>query len=168
MQDTSAEIMFLKNVFVSFLLVFFSTEEVCDAASTTAFALQRVTTAISIQKLTDLNFGEAPQGDPKKEIPPGNAPNGENASFEVSGEGNRSYMIVLPSNNQIKMTLAHDESLFPVKEISVDDFRSNPSEQGSLGSMGKQTLYVGATRAPLATNQAPGSYRGAFVVTVVY
>jgi len=126
------------------------------AASATANATQTVIAAIAITKVTDLDFGSAPQGDPQKTVAPA-----AGASFSITGAPNTAYTITVPSDGTVTMANGGNT-------IAVDSFTSSPSATGTLDGAGAQTLRVGATRAALAGNQAVGSYTGTFTVTVVY
>ncbi|MEK6706935.1 MAG: DUF4402 domain-containing protein [Bdellovibrionota bacterium] len=135
-------------------------------ANTAANALQVVIAALSIAKVSDLDFGEAPQGSPGKIVTPGTMENVENASFDVNGEPGRSFVIGLPANGSIKMLINGGGA--PEKEIAVSDFQSFPSSSGTLGIDGKKKLFVGAARGSILGNQTAGAYSGAFSITVIY
>ena len=136
------------------------------AASAIGRAVQVVVASLTISKVSDLDFGTAPQGDIAKTVAPGAAENAENASFDVVGNANAVYNITLPADGTIKMVTAGGGA--PDKEISVDGFASFPAASGTLDVAGKQLLLVGATRAALLANQTPGNYAGDFTVTVAY
>lgn len=135
------------------------------SATATAQSLQTVFSTITIQKNSDLNFGEAPQGDPEKTVLPGRAENFENASFEVFGDKGSTFTIILPTDNIIKMIL---DTGGPNKEIPVNKFSSYPQSQITMGSQGQEHLFVGATRAKLSPTQKPGKYIGNFTISIVY
>jgi len=82
------------------------------------------------------------------------------ASFTVTGDGTRTYVITLPA---AATTISNG-----VQTMNVDTWTSNPSGTGTLAA-GTQTLNVGAT-LNVAGSQAPGTYvSGAdFTVTVNY
>lgn len=83
---------------------------------------------------------------------------GAAAQFAVSGDANLTYAISLPAAG----TLVNGAN-----SMAVSTFTSSPSPTGTLGAGGTQTLSVGAT-LNVGSNQATGSYSGAFDVTVNY
>ncbi len=138
-----------------------------NAASTTADALQIVTAAISIVKVSDLDFGTAAQGAVAKTVAPGAAEDAENGSFTVTGTPAAAYTITLPANSIVVMQTGAGGAN---ETIAVDSFLSFPAAgaNGVIGGAGTQLLLVGATRAALGAAQVAGSYIGAFTVDVVY
>jgi hypothetical protein len=82
------------------------------------------------------------------------------ASFTVTGEGNSTYSITLPSS---AITLTS-----PSGTMSVQNFVSTPSNTGTLSS-GTQEIKVGAT-LNVSAAQAAGTYTNAsgLFVTVNY
>jgi hypothetical protein len=138
------------------------------AASDTAQALQIVETAISIAQTSDLQFGTANQGDAVKTIAAGTSEGAENASFTISGEPNKSYVITLPANGDV--TMVTDGGGVAAKEINVTDFTSYPAAgaNGVIDATGQQKLYVGASRDAISLSQQSGSYADTFTVTVLY
>ncbi len=136
------------------------------AAQSIAQALQKVIAKLDIAKVSDLDFGEAPQGDVAKTVAPGASENGENASFNVVGEPDRTFTISLPEEGTVK--LETDGGGAANKEIAVSSFASFPATTGQLSASGSQMLFVGATRAALLDNQQTGSYSGSFTVEVIY
>lgn len=142
--------------------------EVAQAASDTAQALQIVQAAISIAFVSDLNFGTAVQGDAASTVAPGAAENADNASFLVTGEPALAYTISLPANGIVVMTTG--AGVAANEQIAVNNFVSNPAAgaNGLLGAGGTQSLFVGATRAALLATQVTGSYSDTFTVDVVY
>lgn len=85
---------------------------------------------------------------------------GAAAQFIVSGDANATYAISLPGPGEVSLASGSNN-------MAVNNFTSSPSLTGTLGAGGSQTLSVGATLS-VGSNQAPGSYSGAFVVTVNY
>ena len=118
-----------------------------------------VVSAIHLFKQRDLDFGEALQGDPAKQVS-----TTEGAEFSVVGEPHRAYSILIPSSIVLK-TAGGDS---PSEQIQVTNFQSSPENQGKLDCDGKQTLRVGATRAALLQTQKSGNYLAPFTVTVLY
>lgn len=141
-------------------------ERAALAATDSVNALASVISSIALQGVSDLQFGEGIQGDSAKIVDPGNAENGENASFRVTGEPNRSYNIVLPSDGTVEMIVGAGDT--DDKKIAVDQFSSFPSGTGTLDDQGEQLIFVGATRAALRASQEAGEYSGSFDVTVNY
>lgn len=135
-------------------------------ASSTGESRQKVIRSISIANISGLDFGVASAGDRAKTIPPENRETPENASFQVTGERHTMYFIHLPPDQSIEMSTSGGGARN--KKIPVDLFKSNPVRFGVLDHSGKQTVFVGATRAELLTDQEAGDYVGYFTVTVVY
>ena len=88
------------------------------------------------------------------------------ASFTVGGEGALTYAITLPTTTNITTGTASAP-----ETMEVSAFSSNPSGTGLLsgtaGTLGSQTLQVGATITSVAS-QTSGIYSGSFTVTVAY
>jgi hypothetical protein len=133
--------------------------------TTSAVAKQRIVNRLQIKKISDLNFGEASPGDGPKQVLAGVAENNENASFEVSGEPNRMYQIVLPADNSVMMINGGGG---PNSEIKIKEFSSFPIRVGTLDTNGNGNIFVGATREAISLKQKVGDYAGQFFVTVVY
>jgi hypothetical protein len=127
----------------------------------TGTARQIVIAAIAIANVSDLVFPQASPGAAAATVAPGTAENGNNGSFNVTGQANTAYTITLPST--INMTNG-------ANTIAVNTFVSFPAAgaNGLLNASGSQLLLVGATRAALAANQALGTYTGTYTVDVVY
>ena len=134
-----------------------------DSAS--GYAKQKIVHRLQIKKISDLDFGEASPGDAAKSIAPGSSENRENASFEVAGEPRRSYQIILPQKNSVKLVTGAGG---PHREILIEDFKSSPAKVGVLDGNGKGMVFVGATREALSSRLKTGDYLGQFYVTVVY
>jgi Domain of unknown function (DUF4402) len=147
------------------ILFLYSSLVFSKSATTTAQSFQTVLPCLTVEKESDLNFGEAPQADPAKTIPPGRSENAENASFEVHGDSGTAFSIILPSNNSVKMIVNGGGNN---QEIPVNNFTSYPSNQSTVGVFGKAHIYVGATREKLTSNQKPGKYVGSFTVSIIY
>ena len=136
-----------------------------QTSSATATASATIITPISIVKTVDLNFGNvtvsASAGGTVVMAPAGTrtttgsvslpATTGSPtaASFTVSGQGNYTYSITLPS-------VATDIDDNASHTMQVDNFTSNPATTGTLSS-GTQTLTVGAT-LNVGAGQATGTY----------
>ncbi len=126
-----------------------------------AFALK----PISINVVSNLQFGIGVQGDGSIIVIPSTSETADNASFAVAGHNNTAYSIVLPSSAALTTGAGGAN-----ETIAVNNFSSYPAQgaNGLLNSTGSQNLFVGATRGTLLTNQATGSYTGTFTITVVY
>lgn len=85
---------------------------------------------------------------------------GSAAQFVISGDANASYVISLPNNGAVLLTSgAHT--------MAVSNFTSSTQLLGTIGTARAQTVFVGAT-LNVGSNQAAGSYSGAFSVSVNY
>jgi hypothetical protein len=150
----------------------FRTKKAVIAISTLTliFAGRTQLASLSIAKVSDLDFGSAPQGDATKTVAPGVAEDASNASFTVSGQPSTAYTITLPTDGVVTMTTAGGGAANKI--INVNGFASFPSAasagSGLLGVGGTQLLLVGAARDALLAGQTTGSYTGAFTVSVVY
>jgi hypothetical protein len=144
--------------------------------SATATATATIVTPISITKTDNMNFGNVavqsatagtvvltPAGARTKTggvTLPATTGTVSAAAFTVSGDGNYTYAITLPSSS---ITITDGTN-----NMTVGSFTSNPSSTGTLSS-GSQTLTVGATLS-VAAGQAAGTYTSTtpFTVTVNY
>lgn len=118
---------------------------------------------IAIEWTQDLNFGTLVQGDSAKRVRPAKGePN--NARFDVTGDKNTAYTIILPVSFDITR---NGSGSFP---LQVKNLKSKPAEgaNGLLNKKGKQTLYIGARLQKIPQNQAGGNYSGTFTVDVIY
>ncbi|MDR3682758.1 MAG: DUF4402 domain-containing protein [Geothrix sp.] len=142
--------------------------------STTTFIVRaNFLTAISLSKVTDLNFGSAIMSGTAGTVvltPTGarSATGGVTlasgglvgpATFTVTGDAAATYAITLPSS--ITLNGAGGATL------TVSPVASTPSATGLLDGTGQQTLAVGGT-LNVAANQPAGAYSGTFNVTVAY
>lgn len=130
-----------------------------SSASASATATTTILVSISMSKVQDLNFGVGSPGDPEKVASPLDS---MAARFNVMGNPNSTYLIVLPSDGAVKMSDGMGNS------ISLSSFSSYPKSNGELDSSGAQRLNVAATRSAIDAHQAPGIYSGSFTVTVIY
>lgn len=153
----------MKKILVLSALVLLTAQS-SFAASATAKAKQVVISALDIKKISDLEFGEAPQGDAAKTVAHDTVENAENASFSITGQPNKSVNVTLPTDGTVLMTTGTGGA---GNEIGVNTFTSN-FQTGALNAAGASTLYVGATRNALLSTQTPGSYEGEFTVNVIY
>ena len=146
-------------------------------ATATATATGTVITTIGITKMVDMNFGnaavQASTGGTVVMTPvgvrsatggvtlPTNTGTVTAASFAITGQGNYTYAITLPSTD-LPITSGSNT-------MTVNTFNSSPAATGILSVQGTQTLNVGAT-LNVAAGQAAGLYVSAtpFNVTVNY
>lgn len=135
---------------------------------------QTPVTAISISNTQTLGFGKfaAGSGGSVTISPSGarsatggvallSSSGGAAAQFTVSGDPNFTYAISLPANGTVALTSGGGQTM------PLNSFSSSPGPTGQLSVLGKQTISVGAT-LNVGSNQATGSYSGAFDVMVDY
>lgn len=117
---------------------------------------------IIIRYVRDMNFGTLVQGDGAKTIIPSSS-NPNSAQFNIRGDKNTSYTIILPVTSSISLNGLGNL-------LSLTNFTSSPAEgaNGLLNSKGRQTLYVGATLQSLSVSTQIGSYFGSFSIDVIY
>ena len=167
----------LTKMLLAFGAILFSCDLSYGQASETANASATIVIPISIEKISDMNFGnvavQAANGG-TVELTPGGARTAVGgvtlpaitgtvsaASFTVSGTPNYTYAITLPSS----VTIEDGNS----NNMTVDVFTSNPSSTGQLSNTGSQVLNVGAT-LNVSAAQPAGVYTSTtpFTVTVNY
>lgn len=147
-------------------------------ATASATATATIIEPIAISKTEDMNFGNvavigagtvvlAPASSRTATggvTLPVNAGTVTAAEFEVTGEGDNTYSITLPSSDYTITRVSGSETM------AVNTFVSNPTA-GSGGQLtaGTQTLFVGAT-LNVGAAQVPGVYTNGtgFDVTVNY
>lgn len=143
------------------------------AATATAKVGARIITPISIEKTTDLSFGDvlADVDNNGKvtvtvdgnRIATGGASLGQGgasaAAFQVTGASGNTFSIQLPKVD-VLLTSGNGASM------NATSFTSNPSDTGTLIA-GKQTVTVGAT-LDVGKSQPVGDYTGSFGITVAY
>ena len=83
------------------------------------------------------------------------------AQFTVVGTANATYSITLPLNNTVVLSDGNGHTM------TVNSFVSSPAVTGTLSGGGNQVVRIGATLI-VGPNQPPGSYAGAFNLTVNY
>jgi len=83
------------------------------------------------------------------------------AQFTISGTPNAVFTISLPVDGMVLLTDGGPNTM------ALNGFVSSPSGTGTLSGGGTQLISVGATLT-VGNLQAPGSYTGAFSVTVNY
>ncbi len=162
------------KIFITAMVMFASGMYLWAQSSATANATAVINTAISIAKVTDMNFGVlSPSNTPGTAVltPAGvrSATGGVTlaggtvtaASFTVSGEPSMTYSITLPSSDY---TIYYNTN-----SMVVNTFTSDPASTGTLSGGGTQTLSVGATLG-VGAMQPEGTYtsEGGFTVTVNY
>jgi len=148
------------------------------AQSAEASATADIAPLISIEVVTDLNFGNViasgssgtvivtPTGARSRTggvsfIPsmPGTV---SAAQFTINGMPNATYSISIPNVNNVRITNLDNEYM-DIRQLSINIGSQTPK----LDLDGTQTLYIGATLRVNA-NQSPGLYTGTTVVTVAY
>lgn len=158
--------MSIKNIMFSLALISVTSVAVMNAQAATddGTAVVVVEAALTINNVTDLDFGTVTQGDAADTVAPGDA---GAALFEIAGQPNTAYTITLPAGAINMITGAGDTAQ---RQISVDSWASNPAAgaNGMLDGSGQQDLFVGASRAAILGDQEPGAYAGTFTVEVVY
>jgi len=82
------------------------------------------------------------------------------AQFTVTGTANATYSITLPASNTVELSDGNGNVM------ALNSFVSSPAATGTLMG-GSQVIRIGATLV-VRPNQPPGSYAGAFNVTVNY
>lgn len=152
-----------KTILFSLVTLMFAGYQV-QAAQGTAKAKLKVVQSINVTTTSDLIFSEAGAGAAEETVLPDTSENAQNASFEITGEPNRAVTVTLPGDGVVVMKTAGGGS--PESEVAVNQFTSNSIPD--LGGAGQATLFVGATRAALASNQVAGDYEADFIVDVVY
>ena len=148
------------------------------SANTTASANANIIPAISIARVTDLNFGDILQpagaggtlaltaAAPTVPNPLGVTTAGGTvnaAEFTVMGAGTRSFSVTLPVSINITANGG-------ANSMVVDNFTSSCGPctfGGATATMESLPLYVGAT-LNVGNTQALGAYTGTFAVTVAY
>lgn len=149
---------------IALIFLAFHSRVITGSPTATGTAKLTVIQAISIAKVSDLDFQTAAQGSPAETISPGNSENAGNASFDVTGNPGSTFAIQLPTG-PIPMIGENGGS------IPVLNFTSNPANSSTIpvsGANAKRTIYVGATRTAIPANAPTGAYTGSFAVTVVY
>lgn len=160
------------------LMIAFSVSSFAQATAS-ATATATIVTPIAISKTVDLNFGNvaviaagavvlAPADGSRTKTGGVTLPNVTGtvtaAEFNVTGEGNYTYSITLPSSDYTITRAGGSETM------AVNNFKSYPdvADNGALSS-GAQTLKVGAT-LNVSAAQLAGTYTNAvgFDVTVNY
>jgi hypothetical protein len=169
-----------KAIALAILLAAFSNHSFAQAsASATATASATIVTPISIAKATngDMSFGNiavgasggtvvlSPAGSRTETggvtLPTTVTGTVAAASFDVTGQGNYTYAITLPSS---AVTLTRSGGS---ETMTIDNFTSTPDGTGTLSS-GSDNIKVGAT-LNVGASQVAGTYTSdTFTVSVVY
>lgn len=147
------------------------------SAQASANATATIVKAISIDKVTDLQFGKiiaastagqvAIQKDGSRTIAAGDVAlfdqgsDEQAASFKTIGSPGATYSLVLPEDESVSLT--GPEGSDP---MTIEGFVH--SATGTLdATTGEETFNVGAT-LNVGADQAPGQYTGTFTVTAAY
>ncbi len=142
-------------------------------STATANATAGIASALTIVKVTDLQFGMFVSGiggnvvvstsgtrTSAGPIPLTLSANPVGAaSFTVTGGANYVYTISLPTTISIAGPTG--------STMVVNQFTTNPTATGTLSAGGTSVITVGAT-LQISGNQVPGAYTGTFTVTVNY
>ncbi|MDQ3279075.1 MAG: DUF4402 domain-containing protein [Bacteroidota bacterium] len=169
------------NKILTALVTLFIANQSQAQSTASADAFATVVTPIAISKAADLNFGNIAvqstasgtgaaggtvvlaTGGSRTATGGVTLPAGTGtvsaASFTVTGEGSRTFAITLPASTTLTR-------LTGTETILVNNFNSDPATTSAL-SGGTKTVNVGATLNVLI-DQAPGTYKGSFNVTVNY
>ena len=148
-----------------------------SATSEPANATATIVKAISIDKVTDLQFGKiiaaptagqvAIQTNGSRTIAAGNVvlfnqgSDHQAASFKTMGTPGAGYSLVLPADGSVSLTRTGG-----TETMTIEGFVH--SATGTLdAATGEETFNVGAT-LNVGANQAPGQYTGTFTVTAAY
>ena len=149
-----------------------------NSASVGANATATIVKAISINKVTDLQFGKiiadptaagqvAIQTDGSRTIVAGNVvlfnqgSDHQAASFKTIGSPGAAYYLVFPADGSVSLTGPSGSD-----PMTIEGFVHSAS--GTLdATTGEETFNVGAT-LNVGANQAPGQYTGTFTVTAAY
>lgn len=166
----------MKNLLVLAIIVLGFTATSFAQVTATASTTATIITPIAIEKDVDMNFGNiavSPTLGGTVVLPTSGARTKTGgvtlpvvtgtvsaASFTVTGEGNSTYSITLPSS---AITLTS-----PSGTMTVENFVSTPSNTGALNN-GSQEVKVGAT-LNVGAAQAAGTYtnESSLFVTVNY
>ncbi len=147
---------------IALLAIFLYSAPVAHSISITGTTQTLVQPALTVTKISDMDFGTDVQGSPNKRIRPRNFENDENASFLIEGVANAAITITTPPGS---IFLDHTSS---GDQLEVRRFRSTPRGTSTIRNTGERMLYVGAQRRRIPNNVASGLYTGTFTVTVVY
>ena len=147
------------------------------SAQASANATATIVKAISIDKVTDLQFGKiiaaptagqvAIQTDGSRTIVAGNVvlfnqgSDEQAASFKTIGSPGAAYYLVLPADGSVSLTGPSGSD-----PMTIEGFVH--SATGTLdAATGEEIFNVGGT-LNVGANQAPGQYTGTFTVTAAY
>lgn len=86
--------------------------------------------------------------------------NGSAARFRLQGTAGQSYILTLPTNNEVALTSN-------ANSMQVTNFTATPAATGALDGAGEQVVSLGAT-LNIDSNKSPGDYSGTFNISVDY
>jgi|GEM_PF-1562894 len=157
----------LRSIFIVILGGFFIQKiHLAHSATGVGIARQYVSGALSIYKVSDLDFGAALAGAPRLRLPNLNSETPQNASFRIQGEPRQTVTTSFPTGS---IFLDHPVT---ADQIEVRRFRSRPGGQSGgtvrIRNTGERMLYISAQRQAIPLGVAPGQYTGSFIVDVVY
>ena len=152
-----------------------TSEQRAWAVSGTGTATATIIRALTISNSTsDLAFGQVERSAAAVVVAADTGQTATNGSFDIAGEGGKTYTITLPAVAAVLTTGAGNTDDL---KLNVDTFTSFPSGTGTLSGSspgaGTESLYVGATlkgfaQEAISANQEYGAYTGTYSVTVVY
>ena len=157
------------------IITFFSTKAMAQTETTDAGA--KILTAMTITEGTSMHFGTmtVPSTIAEVDLAVGGtvtiasgtltllaqAPTSHAAAYDITGDANATYTIILPTNGNISITNGF-------MSIPVTDFIcSYGSLTSTLNGTGNDNFTVGAT-LQLGMFQTAGTYTGTFDVSVTY
>lgn len=136
------------------------------AATGVGVARQYVPGALSMFKVSDMQFGVAAPGAARYRIDNVNEENAENASFRIQGEAGFTVITTFTTGS---IFLTHATS---GDQLEVNRFRSRPGGQSGgsvrIRNTGERLLFLSAQRLEIPLDATPGLYTGTFTVDVVY
>lgn len=173
---------FLKSILTSFLLLLSLTcFSQLNVVNTNASA--KIGVALSIQQMEDLHFGTMTtptanvnvilstygtrtSTNPSALFLLSQSPYAHSALYNVYGEKNEHYVIILPPNNTV--TINSGSNFMHVDDfVSRSDSKGEGHFDGKLNHIGFDYFYVGAT-LKLLNQQPNGEYVGYYTITVAY
>jgi len=173
----------LKILFSAIVLLTTFSNACLSQHAMTTYASVTILNGIAISETAPLNFGTMSIPNAEENVilttanvrtasSPGNielmaqSPVSQNAAYTVTGSGDASYVIILPSNGT-------DTISNGLRHMDIVDFVSHPASAGVNGLVGHlndsgiDNFTVGAT-LKLETEQASGTYTGSFNISVNY
>jgi hypothetical protein len=159
--------LWLRSIFIIIISSFFLQKvHVAYSATGVGTVRQYVPGALSIYKISDMDFGVAAPGAARLRLPNDNLETPENASFRIQGEARQTVTTSFPTGSIFLTEPVSGD------QIEVNRFRTRPGGQSGgtvrIRNTGERLLFVSAQRLFIPNNSTPGLYSGSFVVDVVY